>query len=92
MFFWVLLVVILALGVSLSFIPKKSPTWSGESRTIDRQNESNVVAWTCLDSFNLFLEFSRDLILSSISAAALLVNVSRMTSPGETSGLLIMFS
>ena len=74
---------------SLSSIPKSSPASSGESIMTDRQNESNVLACTSLDSSCMPRSDSAFFMRSSISLAALRVNVSSRTSLGETSSLEI---
>ena len=72
---------------SLSSIPNRNPAFSGDSITIDVQNASNVFTWTSLESSIMPLAAILPLMRSSISLAALRVNVSMRTSLGPTSSL-----
>ena len=94
------LVTMVAPRVSLSSMPKRPPASSGESMMTERQKASKVLTWTCFDlSLSLSTTSSGyvlrraswsdslSLMRSSISLAALFVNVSRSTSFGSTSFL-----
>ena len=70
---------------SLSSIPNRAPASSGASIMTDRQNESKVLVCTSLDSLCIPRSDRAFFMRSSISLAALRVNVSSSTSLGDTS-------